>query len=134
MELHAFCLQYPEWRDKLKYQANSLKGQRLTGMPFTGGITDSTCDLAVRREEMSKSCQIIEQTMIEAVSTIKDGHGKYIFPDDFSETYDLMLLAVTDADITYTWLYHVKGILISRDIFYSLKRHFFCLLDKSKRG
>lgn len=132
-ELQAFCLQYPEWMDKLKYQTDSLKGQQLTGMPFVGGISDTTCSIAISRSELTKNCQIIERTLIEAISTIKDGHGKYLFPNDFSEVYDLMLLAVTNPEVTYTWLYTVKSILISRDVFYNLKRHFFYLLDKNKR-
>lgn len=133
IELRSYCLQYQEWQAKLQHKTNSLKSQQLTGMPFIDGISNTTCDLAISRVELQRNCQLIEQTIIEAICTIRKGDsGRYLYKD-FNMLYDHMLLAVTSEDITYDYLYMMRNIPISRDAFYSLKRYFFCLLDKNKR-
>jgi hypothetical protein len=134
IELAGFCQQYPEWKQKLRHDTSSLKGQQLTGMPFGSGISDSTGNLGIKRAELSKNCQTVERTLLETITTITDGHGHYLFPGDFSGIYDLMLLALTEEDVTYTWLSMVKGIPVSRGEFYKLKKHFFVLLNENKCG
>lgn len=132
-ELRSFCLQYNEWRDKLKYQTDGVKGQQITGMPFTGGITDSTQCLAMLRMELEKNCEVVEQVMIKAITTLKKGNtSKLLYDGDFQNIYDHMIKAVTNEDINYTYLDQVMNIPIGRDGFYKLRRYFYFLLDKSK--
>lgn len=132
-ELKNFCYQYNEWRDILKYQTDNLKTQELSGMPFTGGISDSTQNIAMKREALSRNCQLIEQTMIQAITTLKKGNtSKYLYDGDFHDLYDHLIKAVTNDDISYTYLDQVMNIPIGRDAYYKFKRYFYYLLDKNK--
>lgn len=132
-ELKSFCLQYGEWRDELKYKTDALKSPQITGMPFVGGISDSTSDLATRRAELSKKCEAIEQTMILAITTLKKGKtSKLVYDGDFQDLYDHMIKAVTEDGITYNYLFQRMSIPIGRDGFYLMRRYFFFLLDKYK--
>lgn len=133
MELQSFSFQYSEWKKQLQYQSNSVSGQRLTGMPFTGGISDPTYDLAVKRIWLSKNCQLVEQTLLEAITTLTDGNGRYLYPGDCGELFECMLTAVIDADATYESLNMVRNISLSRDAFYKLKRYYYYILDKNKK-
>lgn len=132
-ELKSYCLQYGEWRDELKYNTNALKGQRLTGMPFVGGITDSTCNIATKRDELFKKCEAVEQTMILAITTLCKGNtSKLVYDGDYQDLYDHMIKAVTEEGITYNYLFQRMNIPIGRDSFYLMRRYFFFLLDKYK--
>lgn len=132
-ELKSFCLQYNEWRDKLKYQTDALKSQQLTGMPFVGGISDSTQCLATLRAELSKNCELVEQSMIQAITTLKKGNtNQYLYNGDFQDIYDHLMKAVTNEDVTYTYLDQVMNIPIGRDAYYKFRRYFYYLLDNNK--
>jgi hypothetical protein len=132
-ELKNFCLQYGEWKDELKYKTDAVKSPQITGMPFVGGISDSTCNLASRRAELSKKCEIIEQTMILAITTLKKGNtSKLLYDGDYKDLYDHMIKAVTEEGITYNYLFQRMNIPIGRDSFYMMRRYFFYLLDKFK--
>jgi hypothetical protein len=132
-ELKSFCLQYNEWKDKLKYQTDAVKGQQITGMPFSGGVSNSTQCLAMLRAELEKNCEVVEQTMIEAITTLKKGNtSKYLYDGDYQDIYDHMIKAVTNDDISYTYLDQVMNIPIGRDSFYKLRRYFYFLLDKTR--
>lgn len=132
-ELRAFCLQYNEWRDELKYETNSVKAQQMTGMPFVGGISNTTQDIAIRRENLVQKCHVVERTMIKAITTLKKGNtNKLLYDGDYQDIYDHMMKAVTIEDINYTYLFEVMNIKIGRDSYYKLRRYFYFLLDKSK--
>jgi hypothetical protein len=76
--------------------------------------------------------QLIEQTMFEAIATTVDGRCNPIYDGDWEiDLYPFMMEAVTNTDITYTYLYH-KGIPISLNSFNCIRRYFYFLLDKNK--
>jgi hypothetical protein len=134
LELHSFCLQYNEWKDKLKYQTNALKSQQLTGMPFVGGTSDSTQSLATKRLELAKNCELVERTVLEAITTLKKGSSsKYLYEGDYHDLFEHMLKAVTNDDITYTYLDQIMRIPIGRDCYYMFRRYFYYLLDINKK-
>ena len=132
-ELKYFCLQYNEWKDLLKYNTNNLKSSNVDGMPRGNGTGDSTQSIATKRTELSSNCKLIEQTMVEAITTLKKGNTSCLLYDgDYQDIYDHMLKAVVNDDITYTYLDQVMNIPIGRASFYKLRRYFFFLLDKAK--
>ena len=66
-ELCGFCEQYPEWKAILENKNDTLKSKVITDMPITfGGKSDQTCDLAIKRIELQKKCELIENTAKEA--------------------------------------------------------------------
>jgi hypothetical protein len=133
LELKNFCLQYNEWKDILKYQSDAMKGQQLTGMPFVGGTSNSTLCLATKKVELQKNCDLIENTMIQAIKTLKKGNtSKNIYDGNYKDLYDHMIKSVTNDDINYTYLDEIMNIPIGRDSFNNLRRYFFYLLDKNK--
>jgi hypothetical protein len=130
-ELKGYCLQYNEWRDKLKYETDAVKGQQITGMPFSGGISDSTMNLAMRREELFQKCQSVEQTMIKAITTLKkESTDKLLYDGDYQDIYDHLLKSVTNKDVNYTYLDKVMNIKITFYSYNKFRRYFFFLLDK----
>jgi hypothetical protein len=132
-ELKNFCLQYGEWRDELKYKTDAVKSPQITGMPFVGGISDSTANLAMRREILFRNCQVVEQTMIQAITTLKKGNTKeYVWNGDFQELYPHMIKSITNEDINYDYLFLNMNIPIGRDTYYQIRRYFYFLLDKNK--
>ena len=111
-----------------------MKGQRLTGMPFTGGISDTTQDLASKRIELEKNCALVERTMMEAITTLrKSNSGNYLYDGSVQDLFDHMIKAVTNEDVTYTYLDQIMNIPVGRDAFYKIKRYFFFLLNINKK-
>jgi len=115
-ELYYFCQQYHEWHDELKFNTDSVKSPIITDMPHGGEMSDSTCNLAMRRVELSNRCKLVEQTAIEADV----------------EIYQYILKNVANDGVGYTYLRHVMGIPCGKDKFYNARRKFFYLLDKKK--
>lgn len=116
MELYHFCLQYNEWKDELKYKCSSVKSIEITDMLTAHSGSDQTQDLAMRRAELSKRCELIEQTAIEADA----------------ELYPYILKAVTNEGVSYNYLKMVCGIPCSRNTYYSRRKKFYWLLSKKK--
>ena len=65
-ELKYFCLQYEEWKTELNNNIDAVKSTQITDMPSSHAIGDSTCNLAVRRVELFRNCELIEQMAIKA--------------------------------------------------------------------
>lgn len=114
MELYYFCLQYNEWLDELKYKTDTVRSIEITDMPTSHSNSDATCNLATRRAELRKKCEIIEQTAIEADA----------------ELYQYIIKAVTNDMITYNYLLTRMDIPCSHNTWYDRRRKFFWLLDK----
>jgi hypothetical protein len=112
--LFYFCLQYPEWQNELEFLTDSLKSPELSGMPHDIGKSDTTANLAIRRAELSKKCELIEQTALEA-----DG-----------EIYQCVIKNVTTDYAGYNYLRMVMNMPCGRERFYKSRRKFFYLLDK----
>lgn len=115
-ELYYWCLQYHEWRDELRYKADTVRSIEITDMPAVHGGSDPTQQLAVRRAELEQNCQMIEETAMEADPDI----------------YQFLLKAVTNEDITYRYLKMIMGIPCGKKMYYDRRRKFYWLLDQKK--
>lgn len=116
-ELCGFCEQYPEWLNELKIKTNSVGSPEITDMPIPPRNNSSKTEiLAVRRLELQKKCEIIEQTAIQASA-------------DF---YQYIIKSVC-YEVPFTYLQTVEEMPCSRSAFYDLRRYFFFLLDQNKK-
>lgn len=115
LEVYHHCMQYQEWKDELHYKKDAVKsieyGDTIRG---SGGTGSSTEKLAIRRVELQKKCELIEQTAIEADADI----------------YQYIIKAATNDYITYTYLQNVMGIPCSRNTYYSRRKKFYWLLSQ----
>ena len=114
MELYHYCLQYNEWKDELKYKCDTVNGIEITDMPTSHGNADVTQALAMRRTELTRKCETIEQTAIETDA----------------EIYPYILKAVTNEGITYNYLSSVMDIPCGKDMYYDRRRKFYWLLSQ----
>ena len=114
-ELYYHCLQYSEWRDELKHKTDSLNGINLEEIK-TKNVSSATENLAIRRSQLMKKCELIEQTAIEADP----------------ELYQYILKAVTSEGISYNYLYTIMDMPCSRNTWYDRRRKFYFLLSEKK--
>ena len=113
-ELVYFCLQYNEWKQKLKEDNSTLYGANLGNIVSPNIKSDAVQKLAVCRAEWSRKCQLVEDTAQEASPVL----AKYI------------LKAVTEEGITYNYLSCVMHIPCEKGLYYKSRRKFFYLLSK----
>lgn len=113
-ELYYFCLQYEEWKKKLKEKRNPLKGMQYSGMPSSGAIGNQTMNNAIECAELSHKCALIEQA------------AKLADP----ELFEYIIYAVTHENITFKFLKMQKNIPCERDRYYDSRRKFYYYLDK----
>ena len=116
-ELCGFCEQYPEWVNELKYSKDTISEKRMDGMPKQQyNQSDQTGKLAVRRVELQKKCELIEQTAVQASV----------------ELYQYIIKSVC-YEVPFKYLQTVEEIPCSRATFYDARRYFFYLLDQNKK-
>lgn len=114
-ELCGFCEQYPEWIDELHYITDALKSVQISDTPMGTGKSDSTANLAIRRAELQKKCELIEQTAIETDA----------------ELYQYIIKSVC-FEKPFWYLRDIMRIPCSERSFYDRRRYFYYLLDKNK--
>lgn len=115
-ELCGFCEQYPEWINELKNKNDTVKSVEITDMPIYHSNSDATGNLAIRRVELQKKRELIEQTAIQASADL----SQYIIK---SVCYE----------VPVTYLISCEEMPISKSAFYELRRYFFYLLDQNKK-
>ena len=113
LELYYYCLQYKEWKEELEANQDTMKSVIYDGMPRGYSGTDATQNLAIRRMMLSDMCRAIEETAKETDPDI----GDYIFE------------AVTNEDVTFTFLKMRRNIPCGKDMYYDRKKNFigYCL-------
>lgn len=114
-ELSGFCEQYPEWKQKLRLQGTTVKSPRLTDMPTARKLSDSTGDLAVKRVEMERKCNLIEKTAEQASRDLAPFIIKSVC---YGQTLNHLIM--------------IGEMPCSRTAFYDARRYFFYLLDQNK--
>lgn len=115
-ELSGFCEQYPEWRKELDSMKDAVKSPVVDGIgSFGGNASDSTGNLAIRRQVLGKKCELIERTARQANREL----AMFIIK---SVCYELPL----------RYLICVEEMPCGRAAFYDARRYFFYLLDKNK--
>lgn len=115
-ELKAFCLQYPEKKRKIADLHNPIRSINYDGMPHGTNPGEPTAAAAEQAAKLSKDCEIIEQSAIEADSGI----------------YQEILKNVTHPRTGYWELRCVDEIPCSKKYFYKQRRKFFYILAKRK--
>lgn len=112
---HAYCLQYPEWKEELNSKTSSVKSPQITGMPGAhNGSGDPTGDLGQRRAELQEKIDKVEETAKEAV-----GANTALYP--------YLLEYVTTDGATFHWM-QTKGIPCGSTLFYQIRRYFYYLM------
>lgn len=115
-ELAGFCEQYPEWINELKYKNDTVKSVEITDMPIYHSNSDSTGNLAMRRAELQKKCELVEQTAIQASADL----------------YQYLIKSVC-YEVPVTYLITCEDMPLGKSAFYELRRYFFYLLDQNKK-
>lgn len=113
-ELYYFCLQYPEWKEELKHNTDTVGAVDNDGLPHGANISDQTGSLAARRADLARKCEAIEQAAIESDPII----------------YPYILQAVTSRGVTFHYLKTMSGIPCERDMYYDRRRKFYWILSK----
>lgn len=115
LQAYHFCLQYHEWLDELGKEIITMGAQSLDDMPKGKGETSSATErIAIRRAELKRKCELVEQTAIEAD------------PD----LYPWILKAVTNEGASYKWLKSRMQIPCGKKMYYDRRRKFYYLLSK----
>lgn len=116
-ELCGFCEQYPEWKQAIKFNTDTLHSPEITDMPLAphDNMDDATSRLAIKRAYMSQCVDLVDNTAKQAGGDL----SKYIILSVCYET-------------NVTALRHIHGMPLEKSAFYELRRYFFYLLDKNK--
>jgi len=109
-ELKYFCRQYREKQSQL-WSITELSSPRFDSAGGGNKTSDRTADAAIRRAQLQRDIEIIEQAAIEADV----------------EIYQYIISNVADG-IAYEYL----GVPASIASFYRKRREFFWILDKKK--
>lgn len=108
------CHRYPEWKSILENMSDTVGSQVVDGMPKgSGGHSDATAMLAIKRESVKEQCDIIEL----AARRTDQELSKYI------------LAYVTNPDITFRYLKVVLHIPCGKSKFYDARNKFFWVLS-----
>lgn len=110
-ELQYFCLQYPAWRDKVRYGAREVVAD---GMPHGTGTGKPTEAAAIANLPWLEKMRIVENTAKEV--------------DSFLAPY--LLRDVTDGNISYNYLRTVMNMPCGRRQYYIKRREFFWRLSE----
>lgn len=116
-ELTHFCLQYPIWKSRYFSLGDTVRSAATDNVSvMSSSLNTPTEDEAMRKLYYKERMELLEQTAKET--------------DEVLAPY--ILLGVTEG-ISYDVIKVRLGIPCGKDIYYTLYRRFFWLLDK-KRG
>lgn len=116
-ELKAFCLQYEEKKEKIRYGISSAKNKGLPGGSYPGSPTEAQ---AVSNAMNERDCRMIEEAAVKAN------------PDICKQ----LLKSVTQ-NLSYEFIEYdgERGrIKVCRTDFYGYRRLFYSILNKMKNG
>lgn len=116
-ELSGFCEQYPDWKKELAYITDAVKSPQTDVIgSFGREASDSTANLAIRRQQLSSKCELIEETARQASEEL----AEYIIKNVCFE-------------LPLRYLICVERMPCSERAFYDKRRYFFYLLDKADK-
>ena len=116
-ELKAFCLQYEEKKNKIRYGLSSVQND---GVPIGGGVGRPTERQAIDNEQYKRDCLMIEEAAVRA----DPGIWKYI------------LKSVT-LGLPYEFIEYDEEqgkIPMCHSDFYGTRRKFYAILNELKIG
>lgn len=115
-ELSGFCEQYPEWKKELECLTDAVKSPQADGIgSFSGDTSDTTANLAIRRQQLSEKCELVERVALQA-----------------SEELAGYIIKNVCFELPLRYLICVEGMPCSERAFYDKRRYFFYLLDRNK--
>lgn len=114
LQAYHFCMQYNEWLEELRYCDSTVKSIQITDMPKGSSQGKPDEDLAIRRAQLSRNVEMVEQTAVEADP----------------ELYPWILKAVTTEGVGYRYLDDRMKIPCSKNTYYNRRRKFYWLLSK----
>lgn len=112
-----YALQYQEWKDRLRTLTDSVGAIVSDGQPRGTGTGNPTEALAIQRAELEDKIAVIEEVAHEAT-------------EDCDWLFKYLIRAVTDENVTYTYLRQVMGIPCGRDVYYNHRWKFYYLLSR----
>lgn len=113
LELKHFCLQYEEWKERLK-EISEIQAHEIR-MKGSDGVSNETERIAIERTVLVNHIELVERTCMEADKSL----------------WFYLLKGVTE-ERTYVYLSNMMKIPCGKDMYYDRYRRFFWLLDKSK--
>lgn len=113
LELKHFCLQYPEWKQRLK-EITDIRSSD-TVMPGSDQISNETERIAIERTILKNKIELVEKVAMETDKTL----------------WFYVLQGVTE-EATYTYLRNAMNIPCGKNMYYDRYRRFFWLLDKGQ--
>lgn len=113
LELVHFCLQYPEWMDRLdSLNGDSIGGRSVVKIPEkNGSVWKPVEEIVEERILLEEKIQMVESAARKAA-------------DDL---YGYLLKGVTESVG-----YELLGVPCCREVYYRMYRRFFWLLDKTR--
>lgn len=114
LELKYFCFQYEDFKKEL-HSLLYLKEVKSSEIK-SANTSDPTADLAMKRSELTRKCEMIEQSAIEAAPFF----------------YDKLLEGITK-NISYDALRASGELFVSQREYYICYRRFFKILDGKRR-
>lgn len=115
LELKHYCLQYPEWKERLELLTGDLTSHQIAFGGRGSDPADITGQIGSMRAELSNNIEFVERTAREADPDL----AGYI------------LCAVTE-DRSFPWLSTVMRIPCGKDMYYDRYRKFFWLMSREK--
>lgn len=112
LELKHFCLQYPEWKLRLKELTDISAID--PGKLGSGQIANETERIAVEKTMLKNKIELVEKTAMETDKSL----------------WFYILQGVTE-ERTYVYLVNVAGIPCGKNMYYDRYRRFFWLLSRS---
>ncbi len=113
LELKHFCLQYPEWKQRLR-ELTDISATEIE-RPVSGQISNETERIAIERVMLQNKIDLVERTCMETDRAL----------------WYWLLLGVTE-ERTYEYLSTMLDIPCGRNTYYDRYRRFYWLLAKGQ--
>jgi len=115
LELKHFCLQYPEWKERLK-EINDISAAWI-GNEVPGGLPNETERIAIERSVLSKKIWLVEQTCKKSDQQL----------------WYYLLIGVTE-ERPFVYLHNALGMPCGKNMYYDRYRRFYWLMDQNLQG
>lgn len=113
LELKHFCLQYPEWKERLRELTDLTAHAMVTA--GSDQISNETERMALEKTILKNKIELVEKTAMEADKSL----------------WFYILQGVTE-ERTFTYLSNMAGIPCGKNMYYDRYRRFFWLLSKNR--
>ena len=109
-----FCFQYRELKDQLQ-ALDGWHSKGIDGMPHGNGTSDPVANEVIKREEIIRKIEIIENAVRENTNDVM---------------YPYMIKGITEEECTYNYLANVLRIPMGKNAYTVLKRKIYYDISK----